>query len=316
MASHRCLLAGGTGFLGRNLAVLLSAQGHEVTVLARPGLRMDKMKMELPALRYVAAHLEQTQEYAEQLHTHDVLIYLVHSAQRVGSTTLLPQDVQKNLPPLLMVLHQLEKFKPKRVIFISSGGTVYGLPQRLPIPEDHPTRPISSYGAIKLAMEHFVRVTCAQANVECINLRLSNPYGPGQEAQTFPSVIATYLTKALQGAPLEVWGHLENVRDYIYVSDACRAITLAVACSVDRNHLTLNLGGGTGTTLGKLIHTIEEVIGKKLEVRQMAARPADLPVNFLDIRQAQAVLGFFPEYDLSRGIAAYYHYLQNRTPKA
>ncbi len=315
MTASRCLLVGGSGFLGRNLATLLAAQGHDVTVLARPGPRLDAMRADLPALKYVASQLDQAQADLEIIKDQDVLIYLVHSAQRVGSTTLLPRDVQLNLPPLLMLLHQFEKFKPKRVIFISSGGTVYGIPQRLPISEDHPTHPISSYGAIKLAMEHFVRVACAQAKVECAILRLSNPFGPGQEEQTFPSVIVTYLTQVIQQKPLEVWGHRENARDYLYVSDACRAIALAVTQPLGGSHCTLNIGSGVATTLGDLIRAIETVTGKKSEVRQMAARPADLAVNFLDVRQARNVLGFTPEYDLSQGLAAYYSFLLNSASK-
>ena len=187
------------------------------------------------------------------------------------------------------------------MIFPSSGGAIYG-PSSLPIPETHPTNPVSSYGIVKLATEKYLELFRQQGGLDYVVLRYSNLYGERQAASPQFGIVPTFLGRLAQGLPLEVLG--DGVRDYLYVGDAVEATVKAM-----HQTGTFNVGTEIGTSVTELIDVMQEVTGRQAEVVRLQARPFDVPVNVLDASRARQVLNWAPEVSLRDGIKATWDWL-------
>lgn len=293
----RCLILGGAGFLGSHLCDALTAAGHEISIFDRPGAslacRGGLTVREGDFSRLTAA------QFAELLQGIDVVYHLVSTTVPSNEDSLL--DVQTNVMPTLRLLEACKK-KAVRVVFFSSGGTVYGKPQRIPIQEEHGTNPICSYGVQKLAIEKYLQLYQHAAGLEYVILRIANPYGVRQVPFTTQGVIATFLAKALLGEPLEVWGDGSVVRDYLYVGDVARVAVLALRYQGPER--IFNIGSGCGHSLNELLETLETAVGRSLEVRYRPGRKQDVSANILDIARAQAELNWQPQISLLAGVQA------------
>jgi UDP-glucose 4-epimerase len=231
----------------------------------------------------------------------------VHLVFHLACTTLpatsnsdLRTDLSSNVLPTLGLLEAARASGVRRLVFISSGGTVYGLQHQASIAETHETDPICGYGIHKLAIEKYLFLYRYQYGLDYRILRLSNPYGAGQVCDRPQGVIGRFLYQALHDRPLEVWGAGTTVRDYLYIDDAVAALTAAAThCGPSR---LFNVGSGRGHSLLDIIQVIETVLGHRLEVGFKAARTVDLPTNVLDISRAKEELGWRPVVDLATGI--------------
>jgi UDP-glucose 4-epimerase len=203
---------------------------------------------------------------------------------------------------VISTLHLLQAAKKagvKKVIFFSSGGTVYGVPQRIPISENHPTDPICSYGIQKLAIEKYLKLFHHLYGLDYAVMRMSNPYGERQRPLASQGAVAVFLYKAMLREPIEIWGDGSVTRDYVHVSDVAGVIPVLVRYS--GKHKIFNIGSGKGTSLLELIKIAETITGDSIEVRFRPARPFDVPVNILDISLAKRALSWTPAVDLEEG---------------
>ena len=189
----------------------------------------------------------------------------------------------------------------RRVVFVSSGGTVYGVPKSVPIREDHATDPICSYGITKLAIEKYLHLYRELHGLESVVLRLANPYGERQRTHASQGAIAVFLGKALRGEPIEIWGDGSVVRDYIHISDVTRALLLAMD-HAGSNRL-FNIGSGLGASLNEVLEAIESATGVAPERHYLDGRPFDVPRSVLCIERAERELGWRPHIGLKEGIA-------------
>ena len=187
------------------------------------------------------------------------------------------------------------------MIFASSGGTVYGLPHTVPIDEDHPTNPITSYGVVKLAIEKYMDLFWRLHGLHYTVLRISNPYGPYQNPVGQQGAIAVFLHHLRTGQPITIWGDGRVVRDYIYVSDLVDALVLAA--EVETRRKVLNVGSGHGTSLNELIALMGKETGERPEVDYLKGRALDVPANVLGISRVREELGWRPRTTLDEGIA-------------
>jgi UDP-glucose 4-epimerase len=135
----------------------------------------------------------------------------------------------------------------KRIVFSSSGGTVYGPPMTTPIPEDHPTNPSCSYGIVKLAIEKYLALYNNLCGLDYIVLRIANPYGERQRLVGGQGAVAAFLGRALRGEAIEIWGDGSVIRDYIYIGDVCDALIAAATCHSVQG--VLSIGSGIGMML-------------------------------------------------------------------
>ena len=212
------------------------------------------------------------------------------------------RDIEMNLVPSVGLLEASREAGVKRIVYISSGGTVYGIPLTLPISEDHPTHPISGYGITKLAVEKYLRMYSHLYGVQSVILRPSVAYGPRQNPRRRQSAVTVFIHRALLGEPIVIWGDGEVLRDYIYVDDLTSALVAAALMPLSPTAV-FNLAGSTGYTLNQLVQEIETALAVKIDVRHEPARRFDVPLLRLDTRAAIQALNWQPVTDLSEGIA-------------
>jgi UDP-glucose 4-epimerase len=289
------LVTGGAGFLGRHLLFHLLGMGFSVRCFDRIKPLWLTSDIEFIEGDFTAAHI-----LAPAVEDIDAIIHLVSTTLPKTSNDDPQFDAISNLAGTIGLLDLAVKYRAKRLIFISSGGTVYGNPSVIPIPESHSTNPLCSYGIIKLSIEKYLRMYHALYGLESCSLRLSNLYGEHQRVDTNQGAIAVFCHKALSGQSIDIWGDGTVVRDFLYVKDSIDAITKAMLS--DYSGAEINIGAGQSTSLNQIIADIEAVLGRKVPCRYLPARPFDIPEVCLDISEAKLRLGWEPSTNLQDGI--------------
>jgi UDP-glucose 4-epimerase len=210
-------------------------------------------------------------------------------------------DVQSNVVASLQLASAMVTHRIPKIVFISSGGTVYGRLRASPINEEHPTDPLVSCGVSKLAIEKFLLMFERMHGIQARILRVSNAFGERHRVETGQGAIGVFLDRALCHKPIEIWGDGSIIRDYIYVDDVAEAFARALEYS--GRHSVFNVSSAAGTSLKELVRLIEDVTGERMDCRYLPARPFDVPVSVLDNGRARAELGWAPRVSLSDGIA-------------
>jgi UDP-glucose 4-epimerase len=210
------------------------------------------------------------------------------------------RDLETNLVATVRFLDLARRNNVEKIIFASSGGTVYGPPTALPISEDHQTKPVCSYGIHKLAIEYYLDLYHRLHGLDHCVLRVSNAYGERQRPDTSQGAVTVFLDRALRGQDIEVWGDGSAVRDYVYVKDVARAFCQAARYSGAVK--TFNIGSGQGVSVNELILSIEALLGEPVSRRYLPGRPFDVPVNVLDISLAATHLDWRPRHTLRDGL--------------
>lgn len=210
-------------------------------------------------------------------------------------------DVISNVGGTVQLLECAAKHKVKQVVFMSSGGTVYGTPQCIPIREDHPTNPKCSYGIGKLAVEKYLRFFSLQYGIATCAIRLANPYGEYQNPNSQQGAIAVFIKKIMNGETISIWGDGLCRRDFIYAGDFVDAFCKIIG----RTDLTgeLNIGSGKSHSLIEIVHIIEECLNAKAQIEFLPSRKFDIPVSELDISKAKQILQWEPTTNLHQGIS-------------
>lgn len=294
----RCLIVGGNGFIGGHLVWRLVEEGNEVRVYDRGSPRFRPAPKEA---RYTEGDLGNYGLLREAVEGMEVVYHLVSTTLPKTSNDDPVYDVRSNLVDTLQLLEACVDAGVRKVVFASSGGTVYGPPQSTPITEDHPTDPISSYGITKLAVEKYLGLFYHLHGLDYAALRISNPYGPYQNPEGQQGAISVFLSRIRANQPITIWGDGSVVRDYLFVADLVDAMMLAATS--ETSHKVLNIGSGTGASLNELIDVMSSVVGEDPIVEYLPARRLDVPVSVLGVGRASEELGWRPETDLPEGIA-------------
>lgn len=292
----RVLVIGGNGFVGSHVVDALISSGHNVRVFGR---NPDRFRDPLPNVDYRQGDFRDRMSIAEALIGVDAVFHMV-STTFPGTANLDPKiDVQENLIGTLALIETMLGLGITRLLFVSSGGTVYGVPERVPIPEDHPLRPINSYGIVKVAIEHFIEMYRRTRGLSPIVIRASNPYGPRQGHTGVQGVVSTFIDNISSGRPIEIWGDGSVVRDFIDVRDLADLCVLAGTSSREGVY---NAGSGIGTSLKELLVVIQQVVPQKIAVSFKPSRLIDVPVSILDCTRAKQDFGWRPTRELLEGI--------------
>ena len=301
----RAVLLGGSGFVGAHLSRALSAAGYDVAVY---DYRMPPLAPRWPSVRYILGDLfgSEPPGLSDVLNQADLVYHLAWNLLPATSNEQPIHDVETNLFGLLRILDLCVKVGVRRVIFFSSGGTVYGPAQMLPIPETHPTEPRSSHAINKLMAEKYLALYGQLHSLDYVILRPGNPYGPYQDPRSGQGVIAAFLSRVASGQPLEVWGDGSAVRDYFYVGDLARAAMLAGETPHSRT--VYNIGSGVGRSLHDVIASIRRLVGHDVPVTWRPGRPVDVPTNILDASKARSLLGWSPEVTFEEGLRRTWSY--------
>ena len=300
MKSNLCLVAGGTGFLGSHIVERLLREHYRVRVLARGRPLSSEFAGWKGRVEVVEGEAADERVARKALKGVRFLFLYSNSMLPAGSNRSPVADIEGNLAGNVRLLEEAGRAGVEKVIFPSSGGTVYGVPKSNPIPETHATNPICSYGIVKLATEKYLQLMEKQNGLDYVVLRYGNPYGIGQDPFRKFGVVAAFLGYVAKGKPLQMWGDGKVIRDFIYVDDAIEGTFRAF--QYKGKERVFNLGSNRGTSVNKLVDLIESVTGVKSRVRHFAARPVDVPHVVLDISRARRELGWRPGVPLEEGL--------------
>jgi UDP-glucose 4-epimerase len=297
----KTLVIGGNGFIGTNLVNGLLRDGHSVRVFDRYPSRFSKPN---PSVEYISGDFGNQGEVHDVVQGIDCVFHLAYTSLPHTSNEDPVHDIRSNLVDTVQLLQECVNSNVSKFIFVSSGGTVYGIPKQTPITEEHPTDPICSYGITKLAIEKYLQLFHRLHGLDYVVTRISNPYGEHQNPNAKQGAIGVFLGNIAQGRDIEIWGDGKVVRDYIYIGDAVNALIKAIDfCPAVGGHRIFNVGAGQGVSLTELIETMKQVVGKSITVKYTStSRPEDVPVNVLDITRARSVLGWEPKVNLPEGL--------------
>jgi UDP-glucose 4-epimerase len=296
----RCLILGGGGFIGSFLVDRLLALGHEVRIFERPRVLPYRAFGRGERVEWCVGDFQSAADVGAAVEGRNVVFHLVSTTLPKNSNDDPIYDVETNLVGTLRLLAAAVRCAVKKVVFISSGGTVYGIPDRIPVSEDHRTEPLVSYGIAKLAIEKYLHLYWCMHGLDYRVLRVSNPFGERQRVDTAQGAVAVFLSRALEGKPIEIWGDGSVTRDYVYIADVVDAFVMAM--NHDGEPRVFNIGSGEGRSLNELLTTMEQLLGRSVERRYLPARKFDVPANVLDIRRAREVLCWRPQVAFRDGL--------------
>jgi UDP-glucose 4-epimerase len=308
----KCVVLGGGGFIGSHLSEALLAQGHTVRVFDKPEARFLDVARRA-GLHVLTGDFLNAAAMGEALSGCEVVYHLISSTVPQTANEDPIHDVETNLVGTLQLLNVSRKAQVKKIIFASSGGTVYGVPQEIPIKETQSTEPISLYGIGKLTIEKYLHLFQVLYNLDYCILRVANAYGERQPATGTQGVISAFLEKAIRFEKVVVWGDGSVIRDYIHVSDIVRA--LVAAATYEGQPKIFNIGAGQGHSLTDIIGMIEQISGQALQPTYIPGRLFDVPLNVLDISRARDYLKWQPEVGLYEGIRRTYQWMSGELEK-
>lgn len=297
----KIVIFGGGGFIGSTIADRLLFHGHDLRIFERPRVAPYRKFAKSERVEWMTGDFSSTHDVGDAITSMDVVLHLVSTTLPKNSNDDPIYDVQTNVVATLQMLNAMVAHNVHKIVFISSGGTVYGSPIYLPIDEKHPTDPLVSYGITKLTIEKYLRMYSHLHGIKSVVLRVSNPYGERQRIETAQGAVGVFLHNALKAIPINIWGDGSVTRDYIHVSDVANAFVKAVDYSGDKNFI--NISSGIGISLNSLIEMIKEVVGKPVVVNYLPGRPFDVPSNVLSNHLAKAELNWTPSISMTEGIA-------------
>jgi len=288
----------GAGFLGCHLAAAVAATGRPIRLLSRSG---PASAIPLGAAEVIAGDIERPDDLARALEGAAHVVYAAGGLLPAESQQDPARDAALTLRPLLATLEAMRARPDAVLTVLSSGGTVYGRPRYLPVDEEHPTEPISSYGVLKLASERYVRIYDETYGVRTRLLRCSNVYGEHQAPDRPQGAVGAFLNRVARGEPIELYGDGRVIRDFIYIGDLARAVT-GLFDKPDAPPVC-NVGSGVGTSVAELVELVGAVTGLPVVTESRPARPLDVEKIVLDVSRLRAAVGFEPR-PLADGVAA------------
>ncbi len=303
----KVLVLGGNGFIGSHVVDQFLEHQHDVRVFDRT---QEKYRSPLRSVDYRITSFDDTPALAEALEGVDVVLHLISTTVPSTSNRDPLYDIESNLKGTVRLLTLMRDANVNRIVYLSSGGTVYGIPELSPIPESHALRPICSYGVIKVAIENYIHMFHKLYGLEYVILRASNPYGSRQGHLGVQGVIGTFLGKALRGEVLEIWGDGSVVRDYIDISDLAKLCLLAAE---SKEQGVFNAGSGEGLSITQIASIIDEVSDKNICIQYKDARNYDVPEVVLDIDSAKSAFGWQPMIKINEGISDSWQWMKART---
>ena len=246
------------------------------------------------------------------LECHQEVIHLAYATVPNTSFENPLADLMQNLPPTVQLFSAMAA-RGAKLVLVSSGGTVYGEAIKLPIHEDHPTRPISPYGVTKLTLDNYAHLYAVTQGLKFICVRPSNAFGEGQKPFVGQGFISTAMASAMRGRPIQIFGQTGTVRDYIYVSDLASGIVSALEHG--RLSETYNLGSGIGLSNLEVIEVFKPLmqeIGCEVQVENLPERAFDVKANVLDSEKLQTDTGWKAKVMFYEGIVASYDWLKRQ----
>jgi UDP-glucose 4-epimerase len=303
----KILVTGGCGFIGSHVVDAYINEGHQVVIID------DLSTGDIKNLNSKAKFFKEDirNKNIEDIFRKENFDIVNHHAAQINvriSVTNPLFDAQINILGSLNLLNQSVKYGVKRFIFASSGGAVYGEPEKFPITENFALDPLSPYAVSKIATEKYLLTLTKLYDFDYVILRYSNVYGPRQISKSEAGVISIFINQILNNTECVVFGDGNQVRDYVYVDDVVEANILALDCKSD----ILNIGTGIATSVNDLINILSDITKKSVDHRHDKPRPGDVFKNVLDYSKAESKLHWKPKMSLNQGILKTFEYFSIR----
>jgi UDP-glucose 4-epimerase len=301
------LILGGAGFIGSNLATALVKRGLRPRIFTRPSFALSNIEALLPHVDLVYGDFMDDVAVRNAVQDVDVVFHLISTTFPGMTLESSIYDVLSNLIPTIRLLEICTASRVRKIVYASSGGTIYGEPRSLPITEDHPLVPKSAYGQSKCAIESYLSFYARTAAIEIDILRISNPYGPRQNPFGIQGLVAVAMGCARSGRPLKIYGRGEAVRDYVFISDVVDGMLKAAEAT---GSFVLNLSSGQGRSVMEVVALIEKVTGRTISKQFIPERKGDVSVNILSNRKAAELLRWQPAVGLEEGFSETWQWLE------
>ncbi len=293
-------LIGGSGFIGSYLSSFLRAKGREVSVIGRSINPKNQLQTEIS---YFSGDIKNKNFADSFLSSSDEIIYLAHNSTPRTSFDNAFADLNENLITAISFFEIACQHPIKKMIYISSGGAVYGEAENHPISENHSTDPISPYGISKLAIEKYAYLFYKKNSLPVTCLRPSNVFGAGQKPFIGQGFISTAIASILTNKEIVIYGEKGTTRDYLYINDFAKAVFLALEFFLPGQ--VYNIGSGIGMSNNDIIaklkanHMLKE---KLFNVSHKESRPSDVNFNILNSNKFRKLSSWSPEYTIDIGI--------------
>ncbi len=292
----KIIVLGGEGFIGYNFVKKISNLEHNI-------YSFDRLFSNGPIenINYINGDYTKIELNEESFKNVDIVYHFISTTLPKASNLNPIFDIESNLCSLIKLLEICKKNNVKKIVFLSSGGTVYGNSTKELIDENHSTNPLSSYGIVKLSMEKYIQLYSKLYGINYSIFRLSNPYGPFQNSAKEQGVIGIFLKRILENQNVVIWGDGSVVRDYIYIDDVIEALKKDLILNSFENNI-FNLGSGTGISLNEILEFIKKNVDKNFDVIYEKERDFDIKKNILDIKKIKEKLNWSPKIKIKEGI--------------
>ena len=301
----KALVLGGNGFIGFHLVEALLKSGISVRIFDSSS---NKFNHHLSDIDYHCGSFSDSAKILEALHDIDVVYHLISTTLPSTSNLDPIADIEGNLISTIKLLENMGQLNIRKIVYLSSGGTVYGNPTQDIVSESHPVSPLCSYGIVKSTIENYLIMFKELHGLQPIILRPSNPFGPGQGHIGVQGVVATFFNHIKNKESINIYGDGSAIRDYIYISDF---INLCVKAGKSDKTGIYNAGRGQGCSLNDLVLKIKEVTGISPKIKYHSARAFDVKRIILDITQAQKAFEWSPSVSIEEGLKLYWQWLQD-----
>lgn len=304
------LIIGGNGFIGSHISDILLEKGMSVRVMDNSP---EKYRSQKANVDYIFSSFSNYFVLEEALTEIDCVIHAASSSIPSSSNLFPIEDIKGNLINTVNLINTMRDKNVNKIIFLSSGGTVYGIPEYLPVDEKHITNPICSYGIVKLAIEKYLLMYKSLYNISPVILRISNPYGPRQSHRGQQGFIASLVSSYLDNNPLNIYGGGGTVRDFIYIKDVANAVFLS---SISNFTGVFNIGSGKGISLNEIINEFEGLTNVTINKNYLAARAFDIPKIYLNSEKFIELTNWEPQIGIKEGLQHYMDWIDNQENKS
>ena len=306
----KILVTGGAGFIGSHLVEELLSNEHEILIFDNC-LTGKKENLEITGnFTFINDDFgsENSLEEIEKFDP-DVCFHLAAQSSVVVSVENPALDFEHNILQPIKLIHVLLKSNCKKLVFTSSGGTIYGEPTVIPTAEeDYADEPESPYGVAKKRLNELIKIMLKNSSMKYSILNLSNVYGPRQDPHGEAGVVSIFANKYLKNEEPTIYGDGEQTRDYIYVKDVVSA--LIKASMIEENQF-LNIGTGIETSVNDLANSMKIQFKSEINPIYKPAREGELNRSVLNNTKAKKELNWKPEYSLDDGMKQVFNWLRN-----
>lgn len=296
----RCLVLGGSGFIGSHLVDRLLLGGYAVRIYDRTSVSGYYLHRYRGPVEYTYGDVCDTRSIRKALTDVDIVYHLISTTVPSTSNDNPVADAESNIVATIRILEACIDVGIKRLVYVSSGGTIYGVTNVMPTSETHPLDPLCSYGITKLTIEKYLALYHQLHDLNYVVLRPGNVYGERPNLLRPQGLVGILMHAIKRPRPILVRGDGTAYRDYVYVEDVVNALYLA-ACD-DLVRCIFNIGTGVGTSTNNLIALVEDITGHKFDVQHVAEQQYDVPCNILDATFAKDRLGWLPSVSLADGL--------------